>query len=273
MASTSPWEPEGPIVSSAPALAPDAKTSSAILGGSLPENCVQSVTLVPLSQSHAKDLYTNLGGAENAHLYKYLPTGPYDDVESFAALIKLLVEGGVFFSFAILSNDSKHITNQTSTPPTDPGCCVPATPAGIICFLNIVPDHRTIEIGHVLFSPTLQRSTAATEASYLLMKHAFEDLGYRRVEWKANDLNVPSKRAALRLGFVFEGVFRKHMVVKERNRDTAWFSVTDDEWVGGVKKALEEWLDKGNFDGEGKQKRKLEEIREGLMVKERKTQQ
>lgn len=262
MASAFPWEPEGPIISAGPALAPDTKATSAILGGSLPENCLQSVTLTPLSESHAKDLYTNLGGAENAHLYKYLPTGPYNDLESFAAHIKFLIEGGVFFSFAILSNVPKHPTNQTPPPPKDPDCA-PATAVGIICFLNVVPAHRTIEIGHVLFGPMLQRSRAATEASYLLMKHAFEDLGYRRVEWKANDLNGPSKRAALRLGFVFEGVFRKHMVIKGRNRDTAWFSVTDDEWEGTVKKALEEWLCKGNFDGEGKQKRKLEEIRRG----------
>lgn len=99
------------------------------------------------------------------------------------------------------------------------------------------------------------------------MKHCFEDLGYRRVEWKANDLNEPSKRAALRLGFVFEGVFRKHMVVKGRNRDTAWFSVTDDEWEGSVKGGLEEWLEKSNFDGEGKQRRKLEVVRARLVGK------
>jgi RimJ/RimL family protein N-acetyltransferase len=131
--------------------------------------------------------------------------------------------------------------------------------------MNIVPSHRTIEIGHVLFSPVLQRTTAATESIYLLMKHCFEDLNYRRVEWKANDLNEPSKRAALRLGFVFEGVFRKHMVVKGRNRDTAWFSVTDDEWEGGVKGGLEKWLENANFDESGLQLRKLEEVRASLV--------
>lgn len=138
---------------------------------------------------------------------------------------------------------------------------------GIITYLNIVPEYRSIEIGHVLFSPLLQRTTAATESIYLLMKHAFEDLHYLRVEWKANDLNEPSKRAALRLGFVFEGVFRKHMVVKGRRRDSAWYSVTDDEWFlkgkGSVKDALVKWLDASNFDGEGRQRRKLESFREG----------
>jgi RimJ/RimL family protein N-acetyltransferase len=139
-------------------------------------------------------------------------------------------------------------------------------PMGIVCLMNIVPSNRCFEIGHVVFSPLLQRTTAATEAIYLLMKHCFEDLNYRRVEWKANNLNEPSKRAAVRLGFVPEGIFRKHMIVKGRNRDTAWFSVVDDEWAV-VKGGLEGWLEKGNFDGEGKQVRKLEEIRKQVSDK------
>jgi len=137
---------------------------------------------------------------------------------------------------------------------------------GIICFMNIVPNHRSIEIGHVLFATSLQRTTAATEAIYLLMKHAFEDLKYLRVEWKTNSFNAASRRAALRLGFVGEGTFRAHMVVKGRRRDTVWFSVIEEEW-DLVGKALREWLADENFDGEGRQIRKVEEIREGLMGK------
>jgi RimJ/RimL family protein N-acetyltransferase len=131
--------------------------------------------------------------------------------------------------------------------------------------LNIVPSHRSIEIGNVLFGPLLQRSTAATEACYILMKHCFEDLNYLRVEWKANNFNEPSKRAALRLGFVFEGIFRKHMVVRGRGRDTAWFSVIDEEWAGGVKAALEDWLSDDNFDEQHRQRTGLEQIRKGIV--------
>jgi RimJ/RimL family protein N-acetyltransferase len=117
-----------------------------------------------------------------------------------------------------------------------------------------------VEIGNVLFTPALQATTAATEAMYLMARHAFEDLGYRRYEWKCNDLNAPSRRAAVRLGFTYEGTFRQHMIVKGRNRDTAWYSMIDTEWPR-VKAAFEAWLDPGNFDEAGRQKRRLEEIR------------
>lgn len=116
----------------------------------------------------------------------------------------------------------------------------------------------------MLLSLSLQCTTAATESFYLLLKHCFEDLRYRRVEWKADDLNVASKRAATRLDFVYEGCFRRHMVVvKGRNRDTAWFSVVDEEWPR-VEDGLEGWLDRGNFEKGGGQERKLEVARGGL---------
>ena len=167
----------------------------------------------------------------------------------------------MFFPFVIFKESSLDLAQ--AAPPKDGEA--PGSPIGIITLMNINPTHRTIEIGAVLFSPLLQRTTAATEAIYVLMKHCFDDLGYRRVEWKANNLNEPSKRAAVRLGFVPEGVFRNHMIVKGRSRDSAWFSVTDEEWVGGVKEALESWLQKGNFDEEGGQRRKLEDIRAALV--------
>ena len=131
----------------------------------------------------------------------------------------------------------------------------------MICLLNINPANRSIEIGHVLYAPTLQRTAPATAAYYLLMKFCFEDLHYQRVEWKCNDRNKPSERAALRLGFKYEGTFRKHMVVKGRRRDSAWFSVLDDEWKESGGEALENWLSEGNFDEKGGQRRKLEEVR------------
>ncbi|KAE8393155.1 acyl-CoA N-acyltransferase [Aspergillus alliaceus] len=127
--------------------------------------------------------------------------------------------------------------------------------------MSIVPEHLRCEIGWVLFSPGLQRTTGATEAAFLLLWYVFEELGYRRVEWKCNNLNGGSKRAAVRLGFTFEGVFREHMVVKGENRDTAWFSLLRREWEGAVREAFVGWLDGANFDEMGRQRRGLEAMR------------
>ncbi|KAK5633681.1 hypothetical protein RRF57_009395 [Xylaria bambusicola] len=126
--------------------------------------------------------------------------------------------------------------------------------------MRIDTVNRGVEVGSIIFSSKLQRSTAATEAMYLMAKHALEDLGYRRYEWKCNALNAPSRRAALRLGFTFEGVFRKHMIIKGRNRDTAWFAIVDDDWPD-VKKAFEDWLNPANFDKLGAQLKRLEDFR------------
>jgi RimJ/RimL family protein N-acetyltransferase len=130
---------------------------------------------------------------------------------------------------------------------------------GVASYLRIDPTFGAIEVGHLNYSPLLQKTPAATEAMFLLMKNAF-DLGYRRYEWKCDSLNAPSRTAAARLGFIYEGLFRNHLVYKGRNRDTTWFSITVEEWPG-VKKAFEGWLDEGNFDTEGKQKKKLEDFR------------
>lgn len=121
--------------------------------------------------------------------------------------------------------------------------------------------HGVIEIGNIYWGPGISRTPAATEALYLFARHAFDDLGYRRFEWKCNNDNAPSKRAAERFGFRFEGIFRQHMVVKGENRDTAWYAITDKEWPS-VKKALEAWLAPSNFDGDGRQKTRLEDQRE-----------
>ncbi len=124
---------------------------------------------------------------------------------------------------------------------------------GYAAYMRIEPVHRVIEVGSILYTPQLQRTPLATEAMYLMARHVFEDLGYRRYEWKCNALNAPSRRAALRFGFTFEGIFRQHMIVKGRNRDTAWFSMLDSEWPAR-KANFERWLDPSNFGPDGRQK-------------------
>jgi RimJ/RimL family protein N-acetyltransferase len=128
----------------------------------------------------------------------------------------------------------------------------------MVSYLRITPEFGVIEIGHIWFGAPLQRTTAATETIYLLARHAFDDLGYRRLEWKCNSLNVRSRRAAERFGFSFEGVFRQHQVVKGHNRDTAWYAMTDGDWPA-VRAGFESWLLAANFDSEGRQLRSLGE--------------
>jgi RimJ/RimL family protein N-acetyltransferase len=130
---------------------------------------------------------------------------------------------------------------------------------GIVTLMEIRPAMRVIEVGSIVYSPRLQRTTPATEAQYLLARYAFDELGYRRYEWKCNALNAPSQRAARRLGFAFEGIFRQHMIVKGRNRDTAWFAMTDSDWPA-VRSAFERWLAPANFDAKGKQREALSAI-------------
>ena len=133
-------------------------------------------------------------------------------------------------------------------------------PIGIASYLRIDPGSGVIEVGHIHFGPTLKRTPAATEAMALMMARAFDELGYRRYEWKCDSLNAPSRAAALRYGFTFEGVFRKAVVVKGRSRDTAWFSITDDEWPR-VRAGFEAWLEPGNFDAQGGQRQRLADLR------------
>jgi RimJ/RimL family protein N-acetyltransferase len=124
--------------------------------------------------------------------------------------------------------------------------------------MRITPEHGVIEIGSILWGPRAARTRIATEALYLFARHAFDEFGYRRFEWKCDAANEPSRRAALRFGFAFEGIFRQHMVVKGRNRDTAWFAITGGEWPG-LRAGFERWLDPANFDSVGRQKRRLHE--------------
>ena len=130
---------------------------------------------------------------------------------------------------------------------------------GTASYIRIVPEHRVIEIGHIVLGASLARTPAATEAIYLLARHAFEELGYRRLEWKCDALNAASRRAAERYGFRFEGVFREHMIIKGRNRDTAWFAILEQEWPA-LRAAFEAWLEPANFDADGGQRRALGEM-------------
>lgn len=129
--------------------------------------------------------------------------------------------------------------------------------SGIASYMRIDRNHGVIEVGHINFAPRLQRTRQATEAIYLMMARAFDELGYRRLEWKCDHLNAPSRAAALRFGFTFEGIFRQAIVYKGRNRDTAWYSIVDSEWPA-IRAAFDAWLDPANFDSQGRQVRRLE---------------
>jgi RimJ/RimL family protein N-acetyltransferase len=190
------------------------------------------VALEPLSRDHAAALYGALCNPGDEELWTYRPTDPPPDVPAMTALIEQHLEATELVTFALVP------TGELAQ--------------GIASYTRIDPSTGQVEIAGVLYAKTLQRTRAATEAIHLSMRHAFDDLGYRRFEWKCDSLNEPSRRAAARLGFTYEGRFRNHMVTKGRNRDTDWFSVTDGEWPG-VKAAHERWLDPANFDEHGTQ--------------------
>jgi len=135
---------------------------------------------------------------------------------------------------------------------------------GYASYMRVDPANGVVEVGNILMTPSLQKTTAATEAMYLMAQHIFDNLGYRRYEWKCNANNAPSRRAALRYGFTFEGIFRQHMIVKGQNRDTAWFSMLHTEWPAR-KGAFKAWLDPANFDADGRQKQSLSQIAANLL--------
>jgi len=196
------------------------------------------VVVAPLDPiRHADALFDGACGAGREHLWHYLFEGPFADRPAFDAYLRRKAAPDDPLFFTILAKAS-------------------GQPAGLAAYMRIEPAHRVIEVGSILYTPALQRTPGATEAMYLMARHAFDDLGYRRYEWKCNALNEASRRAALRLGFVFEGIFRQHMIVKGRSRDTAWYSILDSEWPAR-KATLEAWLDPGNFDEQGNQKSRL----------------
>jgi len=195
--------------------------------------------LEPLDpERHAASLFAlSHGRPEDAVLWTYMAYGPFPDRGAFEAWLQDRARSTDPLFFAIVAEAS----GQAS---------------GMASYLNIVPANGTIEIGHIWFSPQLQKTRAATEAIFLMIRHAFEDPGYRRVEWKCDALNEASKRAARRFSFTYEGTFRQHMVVKGRNRDTAWFAILDHEWPA-IRAAFERWLSPDNFDADGRQRASL----------------
>jgi RimJ/RimL family protein N-acetyltransferase len=223
-AGAQPEAPIGPVVRGPAARRPSRTT--------LPGRVVTMAPLDP--QAHGDALYERISGEGGDRLWQYLFEGPFADRAAFDLHLQRIAASEDPMFFAILDNASRSAVGYAS-------------------YMRIEPVHRVIEVGSILYTPRLQQTTLATEAMYLMARHVFEDLGYRRYEWKCNALNTPSRRAALRFGFSFEGIFRQHMIVKGRNRDTAWFSMLDSEWP--TRKAnFERWLDPSNFGADGRQK-------------------
>ncbi len=198
--------------------------------------------LAPLDPSaHSEALYRVFAEDADGRDWTYLPYGPFDDFKQFDTWLQAVAAQNDPQFYVIEDADNREVL-------------------GLLSLLRIQPKVGSIEVGHIHYSPQLQKTAAATEAMFLLMQRVFDQLGYRRYEWKCDNLNSRSKAAALRLGFVFEGVFRQATVYKGRNRDTAWFSITDKEW-SELKPAYEHWLDPNNFNAEGKQIQSLASLR------------
>lgn len=201
------------------------------------------VSLVPIEPApHGAALWE--GTRADDDLWTYMAHGPFAEQCAFEAHLNWMAASEDPFFYAIVDRAE--------------GMAV-----GYASYLRIELIHRVIEVGHIVFTPKLQRTPAATEAMYLMARNAFEDLGYRRYEWKCDSRNQPSRRAALRLGFQYEGIFRQHMIIKGRNRDTAWYSIVDTEWTSR-KEALEAWLKPENFDERGSQKVSLSSLTASL---------
>jgi RimJ/RimL family protein N-acetyltransferase len=203
----------------------------------------KTVLLEPLSpERHGEDLFAATAGADAT--WRYLPYGPFSGRDEFMAWLRERAELNDPLALVIVDRKAR-------------------AARGIATFMSMVPEHGVIEIGHIWLSPQLQRTREATEAIYLMARHAFDELGNRRLEWKCDAANAASRRAAERFGFVFEGVFRQHRVIKGRNRDTAWYSITDEEWPL-CRAAFEAWLAPDNFDPQGSQRHSLVDIRSGI---------
>ncbi len=199
----------------------------------------RSCRLEPLADQHVEGLYDALGPGSPPSIWTYMPTGPFADLDDFAAHVARLRATPAMVPMAILLSDG--------------------SPVGIATFLRIDHANGTAEVGYISYSSALQRTTAATEAMYLMAAHAFDVVGVRRYEWKCDALNAASRSAAARLGFTYEGTFRQAVVTKGRNRDTAWFAITDGDWPR-LRAAFEAWLDPDNFDGEGRQRARLQDL-------------
>ena len=186
---------------------------------------------------HAAHLHAANTTADDDRRWTYLSVEGFADVEGYRQWLRQMLAGDDSLFHAIVDG----VSNQA---------------VGVAAYLRIDPANGAIEVGHINYSSRLQQTCAATEAMFLMMRRAFDELGYRRYEWKCDSLNEPSRRAAARLGFTFEGIFRQAVVYKNRNRDTAWFSILHSEWPA-LRSAYEQWLAPGNFDEQGRQRRAL----------------
>jgi RimJ/RimL family protein N-acetyltransferase len=197
--------------------------------------------MVPLRDCHAQGLFDAFSEDTDGHGWTYLPGRPWQSVTDAANWC---------------------LTAQASADPMF-WCIEDAngTPSGFCSLLRISPEVGSVEVGFIHFAPRMQQTRLATEAMYILMRLAFEDLGYRRYEWKCDSLNAPSRAAAKRFGFAYEGTFRQATIVKGRNRDTAWFSILDTEWPA-LQRAFETWLEPSNFDDAGQQRQSLSTLTE-----------
>jgi RimJ/RimL family protein N-acetyltransferase len=199
--------------------------------------------LEPLTLEHAPALYEALAADREGRTWTYMPNGPFDSAEAYRDWVWGAAQGSDPLHYAIV---------------------VDGRPLGTASYLRIAPSAGTIEVGYITYSPSLQRTRAATETMYLMMGWAF-DAGYRRYEWKCNALNGPSRRAAQRLGLSYEGVFRQAVVVKSRNRDSAWYAAIDSEWPA-IRTAMETWLEPANFDADGVQRQSLSALTRPVLV-------
>lgn len=192
-------------------------------------------------ERHAAELHAANRHDKDGRNWTYLGAGPFERLEDYRRWIDEACRGDDPLFHAVIDNATGRA-------------------AGLAAYLRIDPEMGVIEVGHINHSPLLQRRPGATEAMYLMMRRVFDELGYRRYEWKCDSLNAPSREAAGRLGFRFEGIFRQATVYKGRSRDTAWFSIIDSEWPA-LRRAFERWLAPENFDAAGQQRQRLAELR------------
>jgi RimJ/RimL family protein N-acetyltransferase len=223
-------QPVGPAL---PAWTPPPAPSLTVLAG-------RSCRVEPLEpERHGPELFDAFASDADPRRWTYLPYGPFESAEAHAAWLRDFCSARDPLFFAVVSAET-------------------GMAAGLASYMRIFSPSGSIEIGHLNFSARFQRTTATTEALFLMMKHAF-GLGYRRVEWKCDALNAPSRAAAARLGFSFEGIFRQATVSKGRSRDTAWFAIIDSDWPA-LERAFTTWLEPGNFDADGAQRTRLSEL-------------
>ena len=221
-----------PIGDEVPGWAPRPRIEPVMLTG-------RTCRVEPIGEGNLDALYDALCVRSPPETWTYIMGGPYDDRDGFVGHVAGLLALPACVPLAIMAPGGQGL--------------------GIACYLRIDPANGSAEVGGIVMSSALQRTTAATESMYLMMRHVFDDLGYRRYEWKCDSLNEPSRRAATRYGFRYEGRFRNALVYKGRNRDTDWYSVTDEEWQR-LRPAYQAWLDPANFDESGAQRRRLGDL-------------